>query len=386
MQSRYKIRIYDTTGTMTAELDKFSGLVIVHRVNSTGYCNIMLDGNDPKVPYFTGRDYVVNIFRSVPDMGIDWYLEYEGFFRTSVRQFYVNGAKTFSAYCSGFNDLLRRRIVAYYSGTDSSGSNYTEKTGPADSVMKEFVNENAGLLATSPPRIEDGVTAGLSIEADLGLGTVWDGAKAYRNLLDVCQEISTDVGDTFFDVVGLTPNTWEFQTFLNVRGKDRRAIGIDPATGLNSAGETPVIFSAELGNVSDAVLSIATTEEINKVYGLGVGEESARMVAVVEDAASIALTPINLHEASRNATSEKTLACVTDFATKYLNESKATVDFNFTAMQIKGCIYGRDYWWGDYVTGRYDAYEADKFIIGSTIVVNTENNPVEIVTLELADV
>lgn len=379
MQVRYKIFVYDTSGTKVCEIDNFRGLVIQHKVNSNGYCNIILDGNDPRIPYFAGRDYIVEVYRSVKDEGIDWYIEFEGLYRTGVKQTYVNGTKTFAGYSIGYLDLLRRRIIANYADTA-----YTEKSGAVETCMKEFVNENAGAGATNPPRLIDGVTAGLTVEADLGRGSTWAGAKAYRGLLDVLQEMSTDVGDMFFDVLGITPGTFIFRTYPDVRGTDRRLYNIDGATGLNEAGNAPVTFSVELGNVASAALSMNTSDEVNIVFGLGQGEESSRMVEIATDPTSIALSPWNQSEISRNATSEVLPAGVLAIANSQLKELGAVTSFSFDVLQIHSTIYGRDFTWGDYVTALYEDYSAHKFITG--VIITVDEQSLETVRLDLGDV
>jgi len=68
--------------------------------------------------------------------------------------------------------------------------------------MKEFVSQNAAASATAPPRLFDGVLAGLTVQADGATGVSWTGARAYRNLLEVLQGIANDTGAMDFDVVG----------------------------------------------------------------------------------------------------------------------------------------------------------------------------------------
>lgn len=379
MQVRYKVMIYDTTGTKVCEIDDFRGLVIQHKVNSNGYCNIILDGNNSKIPCFGGRDYIVEIYRSVQDEGIDWYIEFEGLYRTGVKQTYVNGTKTFAAYSIGYLDLLRRRIIAYYANTA-----YSEKSGSIETCMKEFVNENAGPGATDPPRLMNGVVSGLTVEGDLGRGSTWAGAKAYRGLLDVLQEMSNDAGDMFFDIIGITPGTFIFRTYPDVRGTDRRLYNVDGITGLNEAGNAPVVFSVSMGNVASAALSENTSDEVNVVFGLGQGEESSRMIEIATDPASIALSPWNQSEVSRNATSEVLPEGVLSVATSVLKTLGAVTTFSFEALQIHSTVYGRDFTWGDYITAKYDDYSSHKYITGVIITVDEQN--LETIRLELGDV
>lgn len=381
MQVKYKICVYTPTGTKIAEIVHFRTLVIVHQVNSNGYCSIFLDGDDPNVSAFVGRDYIVEVYRSVPDLGIDWYLEFEGLYRTGTHQSYSNGTDTFAAYSLGYLDLLRRRIIAYY-----SGSVYADTSGPADDVMKFFVRWNATASATAPPRLSDGIIPGFTYAPYVSACANWSGSRAFRNLLEVLQDMSKET-NCFFDVVGQTPGnpgSFIFWTYPEVRGQDRRQRNINPITGKNDAGNYPVVFDTKIGNAYASVLSEKTSEEANVVFGLGQGEKGSRMISIVKDTDNINLTPWNRSEIARNATAEKTLAGVTAVAQSALEELMATTLLTFEVNPIPSCQYGRDYSWGDFVTGRYKDVEQHSYILGTTITVDVEQK--ETIRLDLGTI
>lgn len=378
METRYYARLKDpVTGDTISEISNYLSLSLDHRVNSSGFAQITLDGDDTAVQFF-GRDTIVEVYRSVQDFGLDWYLEFEGLSRTPVRQTFENGRRSFTANMQGYVDLLSRRIIAYNSGTS-----YVEKNAVAETVMKQFVNENIGPGATAPPRISAGVCTGFLVEPDAAQGSVWSGARAYKNLLEVLQEIS-DETNVFFDVIGFQDNGFVFRVYPGVRNLDRRYIAINAATGLNSAGNAPAVFSLDRGNVKAAVRSENATNQVTRVFALGQGVEDARRVVVVEDAAASAESPWNLHEIARNASSEDDDAGLTKVGNAELNAGAPVNTFNFEVLQTEGSFYGRHYTWGDYVTGRYDAYIADKYIIGASISVNVDQG--ESVSLTLADI
>lgn len=370
MQPRYQIRVRDTDGNLVAQIDDYSTINIEHTVNRGGYAAIYLPQDSINVGVFE-VDYLVEIWRSIQDEGIDWYLEYIGLHRTSVYQTFENGSSLYSVYSEGLCDLLIRRIIAYYSGTA-----YTDKNGPAETVIKEFVKENAGSSATSPPRIQDGVTQNLIIEADGAAGDNWSGARAWRNLWEVISEIA-QATNLFFDIEmfsdpGDDPVQFIFRTYENLRGTDRRATGLDPSTGLNAAGNAPVVFALEYGNIKTVVYSDNRGEEVNAVYALGQGEGDARIIGYQEDATAIAASPWNKREVSRNANSEKFEDDVLNTALAVLQERSRFIDFNFAIIQTSGYLYGRDYTWGDIVTGKYLDFSQDLMIEKAQLVVNNE--------------
>lgn len=380
MQPRYQIRVRDTSGVLVAQIDDYTTINIEHIVNSGGYAAIYLPQDSINAGVFD-VDYLVEIWRSVQDEGIDWYMEYIGIHRTTVWQTFENGASLFSEYSEGLCDLVKRRIVAYYSGSD-----YTDKDGPAETVMKEFVEENCAASATSPPRVQDGVFPNFSVEADRARGDTWSGARAWRNIGDVLKEIA-DATNMYYDVILASdpgdPIMFTFKVYETQRGTDRRVTGLDPATGLNAAGNAPVVFALEYGNIKTVVYSDNRGEEVNAVFALGQGEGDARMVGYQTDAAAVAASPWNLREASRNANSEKFEDDVLNTALEVLNERKRIIDFNFAVIQTPGYLYGRDYTWGDIVSGKYLTFEQDLMIERSQLVANVDEG--EKITLTLRE-
>jgi hypothetical protein len=379
METNYFIRVKDTSGTLLSEFSHFLSLNINHRVNGSGYCQIQLDGGHSAISLFD-RDSIVEVWRSVPDLGITTpYKEWEGLHRTQTKQTFSNGRKTFSSYSQGFLDLLSRRVIGYRSGAARAG-----QSGVAETVMKNFVDQNAGALATTPTRITNGVTTGLIIAADQGRGSTWSGERSFKNLLEVLQEVSDDT-NMFFDVFGWggVGASFLFEVYPNVRGLDRRAIAINPITGLNSAGNAPAVFALNLGNVQEAVLSENANVQVTSVFALGQGEGADRQIVNIQDAPGISESPWNLREVARNASSEDDAVGLTKYANAELNTGKVVSEFNFEVLQTAGSLYGLHYYWGDYVTGRYDTFEQDKYIIGSQVIVNQDG---ESVTLTLADI
>jgi hypothetical protein len=347
------------------------------KLNDIGKITLIIDGESSNVALFD-LDSQIEIWRCDADAGIVWYKEFEGFHRDEQRETKDNGDSLYTSVGVGYNDLLDRRDILY-----SSSSAYTDKSAAGETAMKEYVDENAGPGATSPPRLlESGVTTGLSIEADAAAGAVWTGPMAFKNLLSVLQEISKSAA-LDFGIVGIGAALYEFRVKASPWGADRTNVGLVHATGLNGAGNPPIVFALEYGNMINPVYSLSRSKEVNAVISEGQGLSGNRLLTLRTNAGAIAESPWNLRESSRGANDEYTTAQQQSGGDAYLEDNQAKEIFTFDVMQIPSCLYGRDYFFGDLVTARYKNIERQKKIIGVNI---TLENGKEDIKLELSDV
>lgn len=378
--SDYKVRLKNQAGALLAEFDGWRSLSFSHIINSPGSCRLEIDATDSRAALFE-LDGQIEVWRRNQDVGLDWYIEWEGFHRTQNDLVQQNDNESFVSYALGYLTLLNRRHIMY-----SAGTVQTDKSGAGETVIKEFVDENAGPAALSANGRLGSVDAnisGLTIEADLGNGSNWDGARAYKNLLTVAAEIAVETG-VDIEVVAIGTATYEFRVFDGQRA-DRSITGLDTMTGLNAAGNPPVIFSLGFGNMALPLFSINRSTEANAVYVLGQGTEAARTVVLRQDLAAIANSPINRIEIIKNATQEDSTAGLDSVGDEALVENQKKETLRFNALQIEGTFYGKDYFWGDLITARYRTSEFNKKIIDVRIVVsNTQAG--ENITLEFADI
>ena len=178
--------------------------------------------------------------------------------------------------------------------------------------------------------------------------------------------------------------TYEFRVFDGQR-TDRSLTDLDPITGLNSAGNAPVIFALGFSNMALPLFSINRSTEANAVYALGQGEAGSRTVVLRQDLAAIADSPINRIEIIKNATQEDSTAGLDSVGDEALTENQKKETLRFNALQIEGTFYGKDYFWGDLITARYRTNEFNKKIVDVRVVVsNTQAG--ENITLEFADI
>ncbi len=176
-------------------------------------------------------DAKVEVWRSINGR-IDWYREFEGLHRVTTRSIDENGNKLFVSSGSGLNDFLGRTAICYKAGTIRA-----DKNAPAETVMKEYAEENCGMTADSTVvgRLSQGGLPGFTVETDFGRGKSWYGSKAYENLLEALKDIANDTG-VDFQVHSNGLAQWIFRTYINQLGNDRTATNIG-ADGKNDAGE-----------------------------------------------------------------------------------------------------------------------------------------------------
>ncbi len=374
MAARYQVLVRDQAGVQVAVLTGWLALEYVVRLNDVGSFTLEIDGNLDTVSQFV-VDGQIEIRRRDVDASpaVPWYTDFLGLQRTEARSHDDTGQARFASLGVDLKHLLARRVVLFRDL--SAGS---DKSGAGETVMKAYVNENAGPGATAPPRVFDGVTPGLTIQADGAAGDAWDGNKPFRPLFRTVREIADATG-VDFDVVATGALTFEFQAKAEPLGEDRTTTGIDPATGLNAAGNAPVVFSLDFGNMEAPSLTKHRIDEVTAALVLGQGAEGNR--AVVERTSTAILdSTLNRMESVRNANQAEDNAALEALGDAMLQDLQARETFLFGALQIPSTLYGRDYFVGDKVTARYNDIERNLKITAATIRVQegVENIAIEV--------
>jgi hypothetical protein len=251
--------------------------------------------------------------------------------------------------------------------------------------MKEFVNEQIGPGATFPPRLrQSGVMAGLTVEADSGAGGAWTGQRGQQNLLDTLKKIAL-VGLVDFAIVGTGPAAYEFRTYANQLGVDRTNIGLNPATGLNGAGNVPVIFSPMLNNVSRMDYKRQFGDSANAIFVWGQGVGSTRALRLQIDAAAIGVSPIGLREFSRSGGSQTSDANLDQVGLEDLEKYRVREELSFTPLLNPQTLFGVNFNLGDRVTADYFGRTFHKRIVSVKATVSSGSSG-EALDFEFADI
>ena len=376
MAANYEIRIKNTSGALTQVITQWSRLTYTRRVNGVDFIRLELRGDSAAIADLV-LDAQIEVWRSNQAEGIPSYLDCEGFVRTVELRTDEDGNDLAVAYGAGYDDLLARRIILY-----PADSAETNKSGPGETVIKEFVDQNAGPGATFPPRLlASGVTTGLTIEADAAAGATWTGARSYAQLLGVCQEIGLSSG-VDFGVVGTGLATFEFRAKAAPWGTDRTTTGLDTSTGLNGAGVPPAIFSLVRGNMGAPVYVDSRASEVNAVIVMGQGLNDDRTVIQRTDASAIADSPWNRRELGRNGNYEDDVTGLNIVGDTLLAELGRRQEFSCQIIETPTFLYGKHWFHGDQVTARYKTVEVNKKLVAVTV---TRDQGQEILQVELAD-
>ena len=276
---------------------------------------------------------------------------YEG--RNGSDRFFVEGVDQ--------NDLIDRRIIAYFAEESES-----YKVDFADDLIKAIIRENMGALAAvdeaGRPRAYDADY--FSVMADTTEGPSVTRSFAWRYVLPVVQEIaksSRDLGyPLYFDVMpSAVPAIFEFQTFIPYLGVDR---------SMGSA--VPVIFSREFGNLGFPRLEEDWFDERNYVYGGGQGEEDDRMIDPEDDVWRMHKSIWNRRECFQDAREESTQIGVANKAYERMQKERPVVRFDADLLDSPTTRFGVDWMYGDNVTARYRGREFSGMVDGYSISVD----------------
>lgn len=368
MIPNYQVRFKDTSGSVThilagagAQQGGLSRIHVENVVNGLGSHTIDVRG-DLSLADTIGLDYQVEVWRRPAGL-TTWARVYEGLHRRWDWKADSDGNELFESVGYGYNALLARRIIAYYA--TSAGA---FKTGKAETVAKQYVNENIGPGAAASRQL-----SGLTIQTDGGSGNTWEGDRAWCNLLEVCQDIAY-AGGGDFQVVGTGPATFEFRW-------NAGQLGVDRTMG-NAAGVDPIVFSLQRGNMLSPALALDYLQEFNTCYVLGPGDGLTRTVVAVSNATSVNYSPWNLIEVARQATGETTAQGLAIAGAEALKEGLAEQSATFEAVQTYYSAYGVHYNLGDIITALY-RQRVDKKIAKVTVDVDDDRDTIK---LELVDV
>lgn len=321
----YQVNLYDTTGKLITMWDNVYNIEIKHQVNGFSSHVLELDDNDARTRLF-GLDYIVELVRRIGDY---LRIEYQGFHRSYQRQITEGRRELFTSYGRGFVDLLHRVQLGYPAHT----SPLTLKGAAGETVIKEFVNENAGPGSTNVLRYTNGQMLGLQIEPNAARGLYWAGMRSNKNLLEVIQEVAK-VSGIDFDVVWLGGQNFVFKCFYPNDVSATRA------------------FSPELGNMLQPTFTSSRVDEGTVVIVLGEGIGANRHV-VVQQAVTVNDSPWNHIEFIKDDGNAKRYQDYLSSAQAALVDAAPSEVFEFETLQTSVSQYGRDYFLGDIVTARF---------------------------------
>lgn len=337
MGATYEIRINTDLSIRQAVLGagQWSAFRAMRVVNNIGLLELTLPYGAVD-PNLLRRDFIISVLRSL-DGGQPTLLHDQNYLIRRVQFSSSSRERLIQITAVDWNDLLRRRIIAYY-----AGSAQTTKTALADDMMKAIVREALGAGASdyAGNTARALLASRFTIEPDLSLAPSLTKSFAWREpLLEVLRDLadaSTTAGTWLgFDVVGGVGVPPQFRTFIGQRGIDRR-------------DQMPAL-SEETGSLANPVLTYDWMDEKTAIYAGGRGEQAGRIVQTAIDATRIGESYWGRNEAFVYATQGETAAATLSEAQAKLEAGRPRLTFEAQFTDSQGIQYGRDVGFGDQV-------------------------------------
>lgn len=210
-------------------------------------------------------------------------------------------------------------------GVAYAAAAYDVRTGAAETVMRAYVDANAG-----PGARPERAVSGLRLAPDLGRGGTVTGRARFPALDELLRDLALTGGDLGFRVVQATDGAArEFQVY--------------PTRDLTATA----VFSAEYGNLA-AYDYRRGVPPGTYVYILGGGQGTARTIIEGGDSAQIAAW--RRREQAIDARNTSDVGELTAQRDKELLDRRADVGLSATPLDGPGLAFGVDYGLGDRVT------------------------------------
>jgi hypothetical protein len=341
MAGTYELWLTDSSGVRISQLSTALGFQASRLANKVGWLNLRLPQSfDISI---IQPDFMVQVWRAPEGGRLGLWRPY------FIRKFnfdFQGSQENITISGPDCNDLLRRRIVAAY-----SGSAQATKTDFADDMMKEIVTEAIADGVAPTPTAGTRVWANLSVQAQLGLGPTLSKSFPFDKLMNnsgqgtlpaIAQAARIAGNEVFFDIVPSVVTgssiTFQFQTFINQPGQDV---------------SSQVVFDQQRGNMKNPKLEYDYTEEENYIYAGGQGEGASRNVVQVYDAARYGVSIWGRSEGFADARNETTTNGITAAGNAQLDAGRVKINFSADPVDTIGTRFGRDWDYGYKVTARY---------------------------------
>lgn len=226
----------------------------------------------------------------------------------------------------GDNVWLRRRLALPVPTGPPYSAEHDVRTGPAETVLKAYVDANAGPSAPVDRRV-----LGLNVPPSTGLGGTITGRARFQTLLELLRGLALSGGDLGFRIIQSSDVVaqLEFQVY---QPADRTA---------------SVVYSQGMQNLR-AFRYAQAAAEANYIICGGSGEGAARVFAENGDAPSIA--QYGRIESFRDRRDATDVAELDQTIAEELLIGADKTELDVTPVETESLSFGRDYTLGDKVT------------------------------------
>lgn len=338
--ARYIIRVRDSSRALLGEVDAYSHFECVLRFNNTSNWLLELDADHPMAGYLATKGNGIMVIREIvnPYSGV--------LFSTKV---------LLSGPIRGFNRKKQGNLLAVRGLDDTmwmaardawpvpsattpanfSSSAYDTRTGVAETIIRQYVDVNAGPSAPAARQV-----SGLTLDTDVGRG-------------------STVKGNARFDPLMTKDGTGLAQVLAQNGGVGFRIV--QSGTNLQLQFYVPsdlsasVIFSEALGNLVDFEYDDGAPDLDsggNFVVVGGGGDGTSRVFRFVEDSGSE--SDWGRIETFRDARDTSDTTTLDQRGADTLDNSKEQITFSAILAQTEQMVYGVNFDLGDQVTAIVD--------------------------------
>lgn len=344
----YKFLLFDQDGILIQHIKSYKSALIRRVVNDTGLMVLELFENDPLADLFSldsSEDFILEIHRENKKLGLASYIEWEGLVSSDIDDRRdSNNVRNFNVIGVSYLDFATRRNIRQL-------TLQIIKAGLGETILKEYANEEMGPGATvAGGRITFGVTEGLQIQADAGSGLATaQEVKMEESLLAKLQAIAKETL-VDFDIVGIGPGQFEFRVYPQQRGLDRRYLDISSVTGLNAAGNTPMLFSVDRKNMQNPTFVRNVSSSKNAVLTFGGGQSSDPLFDITQDFIASSISKWGLRETIANSSSNTDPDTLASVSAAVLKNRRVIKTFTFDPISQLGSYYGKDYEFGSAIS------------------------------------
>lgn len=350
----YIIEVRNAARQRVGQIDRLTSLELTPVHNGVGGWTLALPAGTAQEAVFVKGGWI-SIFDPAGDEIFTGHVRGRKKVRSDSEPF--AGLRTF--YGPSSECVLQDRLAFQVPGqpaTTQSAAEYDRRSGAAETVIKQYVDLNAG-----PSAIAARQTAGLVIEADALRGSTVYGVARMTPLLDLIAPLA-ETGGIGFRVRFNAAGNLEFQVYVPTDRSASARFGID------------------LGNLT----SVEHTEEAPKASAAiigGAGEGTARTFRELLDSAAITDWSIR-NEVFVDQAGGSTTAELDQAGTEQLVQGGPTNGLAIEAVDTPNLKFARDYYLGDKVT----AEDVTDVLRGVTITWTATDGPTTKSTVGTASV
>lgn len=331
----YSVYLCDADGVRLADASNFVSLKYARVVNAPSWLELELTGRNTDMNHIILPDGRIEVWRSVADRASVLETETSWLIQSIEQSIDRNGAQTLKIYA--VHPLWALGQPGRYA-MFARGTTQTRKSGPADDVIKAIIREQVASPTDNNRQLP------ISVAPNTSQAPTISKAFAWRPVLDVIQEIAADATEdsTYlaFDIVNAGSTVYEFRTYIDQRGIDRRFPN----------GVVPLLIGPEYGNVGQITVRREWSGEVTAVTVLGPGQGARRQNTTVVNDARSNRSPWRYREYVISSNESDTVAERRAEARAALRAGRPFVSIEARLLSTQNSLYGRDWNWGDYLS------------------------------------